>query len=152
MGFANELECDNDMGDAGYGVRGFSIGSEVIVFPEDVWFICLGCGIERRRAYRRVYGSVDDPAHGASRLWRESHEGATETSFQPTEVSFVHLIIPPLIIRASTRAMSEIRSGLRSKEEIQCLFDTLRSQLDNFQDTREKLVKVNIQPHSIIKP
>ena len=41
--------------------------------------------------------------------------------------------------------MSETGNGLRSKQEIQSLFDTLRSQLDNFQDTREKLIKVNTQ-------
>ena len=41
--------------------------------------------------------------------------------------------------------MSEIGNGLRSKREIQSLFDTLRFQLDSFQDTREKLIKVNKQ-------
>jgi len=33
-------------------------------------------------------------------------------------------------------------TGLRSKQEIVSLFDVLRSQLDNHQDTREKLIKV----------
>jgi len=39
--------------------------------------------------------------------------------------------------------MSETGNCLRSKQEIQSQFDTLRSQLDNFQDTREKLIKAS---------
>lgn len=39
--------------------------------------------------------------------------------------------------------MSSTGNGLRSKEEIQSLFDVLRSQLDYYQDTRERLIKVN---------
>lgn len=39
--------------------------------------------------------------------------------------------------------MSTIGSGLRSKQEIVSLFDELRSQVDSYQDTREKLIKVN---------
>ena len=143
MGLAgNGLECDDDMSDAGHRVRGLSIGSEVVVFPEDIWF---GRGI-----YLGVYGGFDDPTHGTSWLWRESHESVTETQVRTnlkstwsTPFLSSHpssFEIPP------TQTMSEIHgNGLRSKQEIQSLFDTLRSQLDNFQDTREKLVKVNTQ-------
>lgn len=46
MGLANGLECDDDMSYAGYGVCCLSIGREVIVLPEDVWFVCLGCRVE----------------------------------------------------------------------------------------------------------
>lgn len=46
-------------------------------------------------------------------------------------------------IPSAAQTMSEVGNGLRSKDEIQSLFDALRSQLDSFQDTREKLVKVN---------
>lgn len=64
---------------------------------------------------------------------------------KPNSASFF-LSPHPSSLEGSTnpaQAMSEIGSGLRSKPEIQCLFDTLRSQLDDFQDTREKLVKVH---------
>ena len=88
----NGLECDDDVSDAGHRVRGLSIGGEVVVFPEDIWFICLGCRVERRGIYPRMDSSVDNATHGASWLWNESHEGATETS-SPTEVNF-----PPLVI------------------------------------------------------
>ncbi|KAF9785994.1 Translin [Thelephora terrestris] len=39
--------------------------------------------------------------------------------------------------------MGETGRCLRSKQEILAQFDTLRSQLDNFQDTREKLIKAS---------
>lgn len=39
--------------------------------------------------------------------------------------------------------MDATGSGLGSKQEIKTLFDVLRSQLDDYQDTREKLIKVN---------
>lgn len=39
--------------------------------------------------------------------------------------------------------MNTTGNGLRSKEEILSVFDNLRSQLDDYQDTREKLIKVN---------
>lgn len=42
------------------------------------------------------------------------------------------------------KIMNETTNGLRSKQEIKSLFETIRSQLDDFQDTREKLIKVNI--------
>ena len=41
--------------------------------------------------------------------------------------------------------MSATGGGLRSKQEIEFLFKGLSSQLDYYQDTREKLIKVNTQ-------
>lgn len=66
MGFANGLECDDDMGDAGHGVRGLSIGGEVVISPEDLWFICLGRRVKGRGVYLGVDGGVDNPTHGTS--------------------------------------------------------------------------------------
>lgn len=79
-GQANGLECDDDMSDGGHRARGFSVGSKVVVFPENIRFIRPGCRIEGQGIYLRVESCVDNPTHGASWLWRESHEGATETS------------------------------------------------------------------------
>jgi len=47
-----------------------------------------------------------------------------------------HQLFPPSI-------MTTTGSGLRSKEEIVSVFDLLRSQLDNHQDTRERLIKAS---------
>lgn len=144
MESADGLECDDDMSDAGHRVYGLSISREVVVFPEDICFICLGGRVEGRGIYVRVGSGADDPAHGTPWLWSEGHEGATETS----QLCFLLLITPSpicIVYPPSAQTMSEIGNGLRSKQEIQSLFDTLRSQLDNFQDTREKLVKVNTQ-------
>jgi len=41
--------------------------------------------------------------------------------------------------------MSATGGGLRSKQEIESLFEVLSSQLDGYHDTREKLIKVNTQ-------
>lgn len=76
----NRLECDDDMSDSGHGVRGLSVDSEVVISPEDVWFIRLGGRAEGWRIYRRMDRCVDDPAHGTSWPLNEGHEGAVETS------------------------------------------------------------------------
>jgi hypothetical protein len=45
-GLGNGLEGDDNMSDAGHGVRGLPVDGEIVVLPEDIGFIWLGVGIE----------------------------------------------------------------------------------------------------------
>ena len=73
-GLGNGLECDDNMSDAGHGVRGLPVDGEIVVIPEDVGFVWLWGGIEGLRVYLGVECGVDYPAHGTSWLWRVGHE------------------------------------------------------------------------------
>lgn len=41
MGLASGLEGDDYMSEAGNRVCGFSVDSEIVVLPEDIWFVFL---------------------------------------------------------------------------------------------------------------
>jgi hypothetical protein len=45
---ASGLEGDNYVCDAGHGVCGLSVDSEIVVLPEDIWFIFLRSIVEGR--------------------------------------------------------------------------------------------------------
>ena len=147
----NALECDDYMSDAGHRVGCLSVDSEVLVFPEDIGFVWLRRWVEERGVYLGVECGVDDSAHRAPWLWSVGHDcmkvQRQESRKGPVEVrlkgaAFPLSYHPSAFIRA---IMSATGNGLRSKQEIQSLFDVLRSQLDSHQDTREKLIKVNTQ-------
>ena len=141
----NALECDDDMSDAGHRVCGLSVDSEVLVLPEDNWFILLRGWIEGLRVYLRVECGVDDPAHRTSWLWSVGHEGGRAKQQVATNPVGIKVAQLSSFITSLRTIMSPTGSGLRSKQEIVSLFDVLRSQLDKHQDTRERLFKVNTQ-------
>lgn len=139
----NALECDYDMSYAGHRVRGLPVDSEILVLPEDLRLVLLRGWVEGRGVYLGVECGVDDPAHGASWLWSVRHEGERATSCnEPTRADRRPIEVCAALFRP---IMSSTGNGLRSKKEIVSLFDVLRSQLDKYQDTREKLIKVNTQ-------
>ena len=151
-GLANALECDDDMSNAGHRVGCLSVDSEVLVFPEDIGFVWLRCWVEERGVYLGVECGVDDSAHRTPWLWSVGHDcmkvQRQESRKGPVEVRLKGAAFPLRLLSSSAfiRAiMSATGNGLRSKQEIQSLFDVLRSQLDSHQDTREKLIKVNTQ-------
>ena len=135
------------MSDAGHRICGLSVDSEVLVLPEDVGFILLRGWIEGLGVYLRVECGVDDSAHRTSWLLSVGHEAESGRTKQQVATNPVGIKVaqPSSFITSLRTIMSPTGSGLRSKQEIVSLFDVLRSQLDNHQDTREKLFKVNTQ-------